>query len=375
MGHPLKTRGSIARRVLIALFALVVAFLIWHSAQRKPAPPPSQAHEEPLPTRLAPQSLSSDEAERQAEHVAETYRREVSRPRPVADVTHSHEAPTPTPDKPDHGLPEEFHMVSQAKAVPDPVPAAAALPSPTGDACCAPFGRLIKCVLVGSLDGATQRTEPIMALVCESLCWNGRVIIAAGTEAFGYAKSEAVVDASGAGRLVDTGDWKLILAADGRAPGGRELTLRARALTRSERLRDDQGRPVSWNPADGTDGLAGYTVDTSDGREQRLFAAAALEGAVRAAAPILQTTQPSAGLAGVLGVTQASATLGNAAVGAAGSGTQAVLSELAARLRDELQRHGSYVRVPAGTPFYLFVEQAIDPTKALAADAVQGGRP
>jgi hypothetical protein len=40
------------------------------------------------------------------------------------------------------------------------------------------------------------------------------------------------------------------------------------------------------------------------------------------------------------------------------------MNEVAARIREEISKRGIYVRVPAGKPFYLFVEQTIDPRAA-----------
>jgi hypothetical protein len=38
---------------------------------------------------------------------------------------------------------------------------------------------------------------------------------------------------------------------------------------------------------------------------------------------------------------------------------------VASRIRQEISRRGVYVRIPAGKEFYLFVEQTIDPGRAV----------
>src|SRR5208337_5189465 len=119
----------------------------------------------------------------------------------------------------------------------------------------APFGRLVKCQLVDTLDSVTARSEPIVALVNEDLDWNGEVIIPAGTEAFSYARPEPIIDAAGVGRLVDDGDWTLVMPGGGGRENGRELLLKARAIDRREIELSDKGRAGSWGIDDGSDGL------------------------------------------------------------------------------------------------------------------------
>ena len=231
----------------------------------------------------------------------------------------------------------------------------------------APFGRLVKCQLVDTLDSVTARSEPIVALVTQDLDWNGRVIIPAGTEAFlSYRqKPEAIVDAQGVGRLVDDGEWTLVLPGDAFRANGRELILRARAVDRTGGLLGRAwGRPFV-GVDDGADGLVGYTLSNLDGREIKLFAAAAASGMAQGFAAVAERQQPAAGVAGAFGATQVAPTLGNAVTGSVGAGAADVMNEMAgARIREELSKRGIYVRVPAGKAFYLFVEQTIDPEGA-----------
>ena len=49
------------------------------------------------------------------------------------------------------------------------------------------------------------------------------------------------------------------------------------------------------------------------------------------------------------------------------SGTGAVLREYAQQLRDAITRDGFYLRVPAGKPFYLYVTEPIDRSRARRA--------
>ena len=238
----------------------------------------------------------------------------------------------------------------------------------------APFGRLVKCQLVDTLDSVTARSEPIVALVTQDLDWNGNVIIPAGTEAFSYAKPEAVIDAMGVGRLVDSGEWTLVLPGYADRPNGRELILRARAVDRRETVVADRGIVRSWGLDDGADGLVGYTLSTLDNKEIKLFAAAAISGMAQGFSAIAERQEPATGVPGALGATQIAPTLGNALVGSLGAGASDVMNQLSARIREEISKRGIYVRVPAGKEFYLFVEQTIDPRAAAVGLRLPSGR-
>jgi hypothetical protein len=382
---PSDSGGSGLRLRLILAGAVLVAAAAWTWRDRsRGAPEHRDPPQAPLPTRLAPEELSASEANREAPTVAGAYRREVERPKPVQNVApagspRDDAAPDPAPGGPasrrrdeKKTLPEIFRMPPDPKpplAAPDPAaagsgarPAGAAPPS-VGDAF-APFGRLVKCQLIQTLDSVTARSEPIVGIVTQDLDWNGSVIIPAATEVFSYAKPEAVIDAAGAGRLVDSGEWTLVLPARDGEENGRELVLRGRAIDRRETLVDAAGGARSWGIDDGADGLLGYTLSTLDSREIKLFAAAAIGGMAQGVAAVVERQQPAAGVAGVLGATQAAPTLGNALAGSAGSGAVEVMNEVAGRIREEISRRGVYVRIPAGKEFYLFVEQTIDPRAA-----------
>jgi hypothetical protein len=335
-----------------------------------------------MPTRLQPEALGQAEADREAPSVSGGYRREVVRPKPVQGIAEAapsrDDSPPPQPPGSPASrrrdekktLPEIFRMP------PDPGPAvAAAPPEPPGNAAgkagvapigdeFAPFGRLVKCQLVDTLDSITARSEPIVALVTEDLDWNGDVIIPAGTEAFSYARPEPIIDAVGVGRLVDSGEWTLVLPGGPQGANGRELILKARAVDRRELVVSDRGRVRSWGLDDGADGLVGYTLSTLDNTEIRLFAAAAVGGMAQGFSAIAERQQPASGLPGALGATQPAPTLGNALTGSLGSGAVDYMNQLAARIREEISKRGVYVRIPAGKPFYLFVEQTIDPRAA-----------
>jgi len=357
-------------------------------------------------TRLAPETLTSRESQREATPLAASYRREVVRPRPVeqsplkedepgdaAANTMSHPANGAPANRRRDGkstLPEIFRMpgvpsaaetgASAASAEParPAGPNQSASPGPTDEnpnglsEGFAPFGRMIKCQLVNTLDSLTARTEPIIGLVTEDLAWNGRVIVPANTEVFSYAVPRGLVDARGTGRLVDSGQWILVLPGARDGENGRELVLQGRALDRRESRVTDQARARSWGIDDGADGLVGYTLSTLDEEEIKLFAAAAIGGLAQGAAAVAGRTQPAPGLTGLLGATEIAPTVADTSVGAASQGAVAVANQLAARIRDEIAQRGYYVRVPAGKEFYLWVEQTIDPRAARVGAELPG---
>jgi hypothetical protein len=373
--------SSTRRRRLLFAAALVggAAILLW-TGRGRPHPRPEAAPGQTLPTRLRPESLSETEAVKEGAILPGSYRREVSRPKPVQDVAGpARESDDGSSSDPaglaahfrdeKKALPEIFRMPfdPQATAVESrtPGPAAAAKAPAAGPAgAFAPYGRLIKCQLVDTVDSVTARSEPIVALVTEDLDWNGDVIIPAGSEAFSFARPEPVLDAAGVGRLVDSGEWTLVLPGAPEGANGRELILKARAIDRREIALSSEGRVRAWGIDDGADGLIGYTLSTLDNREIKLFAAAAVSGMAQGFGAVAERQQAAVGLAGAYGATQAAPTLGNAALAAAGTGAVDYLNQLAGRIRDEIAKRGVYVRVPSGKEFYLFVEQTIDPGAA-----------
>jgi hypothetical protein len=369
-------------RILLAgAVALSVASLVWTRRDRAPVAAAAPA-EQPMPTRLEPEALSQAEADREAPAVSGGYRREVVRPNPVKNVA---DAGAPADDPPavqqsggpasrrrdeKKTLPEIFRMPPDPRTAPAPAAPAGTEkkaetrtdPAVAGEF--APFGRLVKCQLVDTVDSVTARSEPIVALVTEDVDWNGNVIIPAGTEAFSYARPEPVLDALGVGRLVDNGEWTLVLPGDSWRENGRELILKARAIDRRESVLTSRGGVLSWGADDGADGLIGTTLSTLDNKEIKLFAAAAIGGMAQGFAAIAERQEPAPGVAGALGATQIAPTLGNAVAGSIGNGAADLMSQMAARIRDEIAKRGVYVRVPAGKQFYLFVEQTIDPRMA-----------
>ena len=197
----------------------------------------------------------------------------------------------------------------------------------------APFGRLIPCELVVTVDSSTVQT-PIIGLTTEDIYHAGNLIIPAGTEVHGIAQVDRTRE-----RIASSTRWTLVLQ------NGEELGLRGLALDRET---DTNG--AGWGITDGSAGLRGHLIKTDNLAEIKLFAATFLSGAASSLTENQQT---------LLG-TLPSPTLRNAPLG----GAQSVLAAYAKQILDSIQRDGFYVRVPAGKQFYLYVTQTIDRTDA-----------
>ena len=197
----------------------------------------------------------------------------------------------------------------------------------------APYGRLIPCELIVTVDSAAIRT-PIIGLITEDVYHGGRLIIPAGTEVHGTAQTDRSRE-----RIASGNNWTLVWKT------GEELTLSGIALDR-EMDSDGQG----WGITDGSAGLRGRLIKTDDLAEIKLFAATFLSGAAGLLAEKQQT---------IFGYSE-TPSFGNAPL----EGAQSVLGAYAQQIYDSIQRDGFYVRVPAGKQFYLYVTQTIDKADA-----------
>lgn len=203
----------------------------------------------------------------------------------------------------------------------------------------APFGRLIPCETIITVDSSSIRT-PIIGLVTKNVYHAGRLIIPAGTEVHGTAASDRSRE-----RLASGTSWTLVWQT------GEELQLNGLALDREF---ESDTNHIGWGITDGSAGLRGRLIKTDDLAEIKLFAATFLSGAAESLTEKQQTIFGSVD----------SRSLNNAPF----KGAEKVLSVYAQRIYDAIQRDGFYVRVPSGKQFYIYVLQTID-----RADARIGG--
>jgi hypothetical protein len=203
----------------------------------------------------------------------------------------------------------------------------------------APFGRLIPCETVITVDSSSMQT-PIVGLITENIYYGGKLIIPAGTEVHGMAQTDRQRE-----RIAGNTSWTLVWQ------DGEEMSLKALALDREF---DNNTNQSGWAITDGSAGLRGEIITSDNLADIKLFAATFLSGAANSLTEKQET---------VFGPVNAPS-LNNAPF----QGAQAVLQTYAQQIYDSIQKNGFYVRVPSGKQFYLYVLQTID-----RADASFGG--
>jgi hypothetical protein len=206
----------------------------------------------------------------------------------------------------------------------------------------APYGRLIPCETVITVDSASIQT-PIIGLITEDIYHAGRLVIPAGTEVHGTAQTDRLRE-----RIASGGGWTLVWRT------GEELRLKGIALDRE--FASDQ---AGWGITDGSAGLRGRVIKSDDLAEIKLFAATLLSGAAGA------LTDKHTTLFGSID----RRSLNNAPL----KGAQDVLQVFAQRIHEAIQRDGFYVRVASGKQFYLYVLQTIDRNEAVLGNAISPG--
>ena len=199
----------------------------------------------------------------------------------------------------------------------------------------APYGRLLKCSLMNTLQSIDLKT-PIIGVVTEDLMWAGEVIIPAGTEVHGRAANER-----SRSRLGAAGKWILILKEDEHETR-REMIINGLVLDRSYDPETD-----TFGPLDGSAGFRGEIIEEVDDKLIKLFAATFIQGLSGA------LTETSRNDAGTLQVVPS---VRNGALG----GTQEVLGEVAQQIRASIEREGYYTQVAGGTEFYIYIEEGVD---------------
>ena len=193
----------------------------------------------------------------------------------------------------------------------------------------APFGRLIPCELVITVDSSSIQT-PIIGLVTEDIFHHGQLIIPAGTEVHGTAQVDRARE-----RIASNGRWTLVWQ------NGQELNVSGLAL--DHELDPNTG---TWGITDGSAGLRGRLLKTDNLAEVKLFIASLLSGAAEV------FTQRQVSPFGAFALP----TLQNAGL----QGAQNVMDRYAQQILLTIERDGFYVRVPAGKQFYLYITQTVD---------------
>lgn len=196
-----------------------------------------------------------------------------------------------------------------------------------------PFGTLLKCKLVNTVDSANLET-PVIAVLLEDVWQNGKRIIPANTLVHGVARSGRLRD-----RINAAGSWRFVWQ------DGRELAFPGVALDREYDHEID-----GYGITDGSGGIRGRLIANDNLQELKMVAAAALSGFARGTQDRTQTA------------------LGSTITGSLSNGVREGVGDVfdlyAQRTLKDIEDNGYFVRVAAGKEFYLYVLQAIDPQKA-----------
>jgi hypothetical protein len=280
-----------------------------------------------MSTLVKPIVKGPEKTERKSQ-VVETVTRDMTAFNPPKE-TPAAVTPAPIPERKRQEQPQELPPISLYTETATTDKAVDALGSDY-----APFGRLVQCELIVTVDSSSINT-PIIGLVTDDIWHNGRLIIPAGTEVHGTAKVDRVRE-----RIASSGNWTLVWQ------GGEELTVNGLALDREK-----QGDGTGWGITDGSAGLRGELLKSDDLAEIKLFAATFLSGTASGLTEKEQTIFGS----------QTAPSLQNAPL----VGAQQVLNTYAKQILETIQRDGFYVRVAAGKQFYLYVTQTIDRSKAV----------
>ena len=278
------------------------------------------------PTRHRPRSIRIPRRRNQAD------RRRCRRPKPY-EILRTQATPSP----------RESDRVARATPTPKPPPPIPQTIFATREQSVSewflPYGRLLRCELMNTVD-STNIDTPIIGLVIEDAWNDGRLIVPAGTEVHGVAQKSPVRERIGSDR-----QWFLVFQ------DGRELPISGTVLDYAP----DPKKPDSWAESDGSAGLRGFVVKSDKYAEAKAILAAMISAGAGAFPETTTLISPLGG------ATQ----LNNGGIDSAFSaGLQAGGQMSSKRLLERLDKDPFYVRVPAGTTFYLYVTQTVDLGKA-----------
>jgi hypothetical protein len=204
-----------------------------------------------------------------------------------------------------------------------------------------PYGSVLKCELVFTLDSTNEQT-PLIGVIMEPVYNNGELVVPAGAELHGVARPDRLRD-----RIFSGTEWVLVFPRESKRLNGRQLTVHGVALDRVE----PDANGMTWGITDGSYGLQGQVIRTSEEQEIKRFAATFF---AQAAETLEQRDAGRSGRQTVRSTPQ------NAMLqGLAGN-----LEKLAEDISAEIAQHGVFIRVPAGHQFYFYPTQIIDPDGA-----------
>ncbi len=202
----------------------------------------------------------------------------------------------------------------------------------------APFGRKIRCELANTISTGSLQT-PIIALVTEPLWWDGVEIIPAGVEVHGKVSGGPARDRIGAAST-----WTVVYPfRDGRSAYQMQLTGTVLACSNIDGV---------WGDEDGSAGIIGIVKGNSDNAKLAGFAAKFISGLGSGMVSQDYNTWGTV------------STTGGTWKDSLGKGLESAFSEYAKDILAQAAKELTYVEAQAGTEFYIYVEQIIDPSQA-----------
>lgn len=215
----------------------------------------------------------------------------------------------------------------------------------------APYGRLLNCKLVNTLESNMDGT-PLIAMVIEDLWWTNskgerKLIIPAGTEVHGKMGSCV------RNRMMASGNFILVWQLTS-GEVGMELQLNGRVLEKSNQAGNKNLATITDMAA----GIPGRVMNNQNLNEMLQYTMAFVQGLSAG----FQTTKTYDN--GSTIVQENDGTTTNALASAFKQMSEVALENIS----DKINKESYYIRVAAGTEFYLYIEQVTNIEKAAIAD-------
>ncbi len=211
-----------------------------------------------------------------------------------------------------------------------------------------PFGTLLQCELIITVDSSKIET-PVVGMVTRNVHnADGLLVVPAGTMVHGMAQADRSRE-----RIAGQKQFVLVFSDD------QELPITGLILDHAP---DPSGD--GWLITDGSAGLRGTVIKTDNLAELKTILAKTAAGIAEGF--IDQTTQAAQN---PFGGTTTTTTKKSGLQSAMAGGLKEGISQYAQIAAEAIKRDGFFVRVPAGTEFYLYITDTLDLAKATVAGA------
>jgi hypothetical protein len=220
----------------------------------------------------------------------------------------------------------------------------------------AAYGRFLRCKLLITVDSNHIQTPIVGTLLEDLYSPTHQLLIPADAEIHGMAQNDSAED-----RIASQNQWVVVW----RTKDEREVELPLTGVALDHAPNPDG---MGWGLTDGSAGLRGQEIRTDNLAEIKMLLAQFGAGFAQAFA--------QSGLQSVVTPSGSVLTSQNNGFQQAGAqGFQNAANLYAQQIADTVKRTGIFIRVPAGTDFYLYVTQTIDIAQAHvgATSALHGG--